>query len=94
MKRNQAEKHSSIGVAGVLINEDKLTEHLMELNGICIECGAVDYHRIEPDAVNYVCHECGERGVMGMAEAVISEIVIPSKKRQPILREYMKDDKL
>ena len=77
-----------MSVGGVLMHEDRVIECLMELNGICIECGAVDYHRINPDAVNYVCPECGKRGVIGMAEAVASEIVIPSSNKHPILDKY------
>ncbi len=77
-----------MNVDAVLMNEGKMDEHLAEMHGICLQCGAIDYHRIEPDAVNYVCPECGKRGVMGMEEAVSNKFVIPSKDKYPMLSKY------
>ncbi len=77
-----------MSVGAVLINKDRLAEHIAELHGICLQCGAIDHHRVEPDLVNGICPECGERGVMGMEEAIVSEFVIPSESKHPMLDKY------
>ena len=40
--------------------------------GICIECWAIHYGGVEPDAANYRCEVCGLLGVWGLEEALIA----------------------
>ena len=35
--------------------------------GLCVQCGYLQ-DNVEPDAVHYECHECGENCVMGLLE--------------------------
>ena len=55
--------HESITIERV---EEACRESMfgMEYPGFCLECGA-DADGVEPDAVGYVCHECGAHAVMG-----------------------------
>ena len=80
-----------MSVEAILMNEDKVKECLAEMHGICLQCGAVYYHRIEPDAINYKCAECNSKAVVGMETAVINGLVTPSKSRHPTLDKYKKD---
>jgi hypothetical protein len=41
------------------------------LTGICILCGATHEGECEPDARNYYCTECGNKGVYGFSELVM-----------------------
>lgn len=38
--------------------------------GFCLLCGA-DADNVEPDAREYYCHSCGERGVYGAEEILM-----------------------
>lgn len=55
------------------IGEERILEAVkeemfgLENPGFCVVCGA-DHYECEPDARNYTCYECGERGVFGAAE--------------------------
>lgn len=77
----------------VLMNEKKIEDHLANNHGFCLECGAIKYDPIEPDAVNYKCDECGNRSVVGFETALLSEEIIPSKDKYPMLKQYMKGER-
>jgi hypothetical protein len=47
------------------------TRRSLENPGICIRCGA-DAEGVEPDARNYECESCGEDGVYGAEELLLS----------------------
>jgi hypothetical protein len=40
-------------------------------NGICLDCGEIQYGGIEPDARDYPCDSCGKHKVYGLEEAVL-----------------------
>ena len=81
-----------MSVYGILMSEDKVDEILSQSGGVCLSCGAVEYEPIEPDAVNYVCSECGEREVIGMETAIVGGYILPSKEKYPMLGKYIKED--
>ena len=47
-----------------------LLEEGSDDEGICICCGETQ-SGVEPDAENYECESCGERGVFGAEQALI-----------------------
>ena len=59
------------------VTEDRInaaveaTRGSLENPGICICCGA-DANGVEPDARNYECESCGESGVFGAEELLLS----------------------
>lgn len=75
----------------IMMHEDKIKQIVDESGGVCILCGAVEHSHIEPDAVNYLCSECGERGVVGIEIAIVEGFIIPTKEKHPMLSQYMKD---
>lgn len=42
--------------------------------GFCLRCGA-EAEGVEPDARRYECESCGERGVYGASELLISMVL-------------------
>ena len=54
-------------------------EDYMELhddsNGICRECGEIQYGGVEPDAEGYECEACGAMAVQGLENALMDGIV-------------------
>ncbi len=82
-----------MSVEAILMNEDKIMDCIDESDGICLSCGAISYEIVEPDAVNYLCTECGEKAVTGMETALIGGLVVSSKSRHPTLDKYIKKDK-
>jgi Zn finger protein HypA/HybF involved in hydrogenase expression len=74
-----------------MMNKDKIERHIRENDGICIECGAIKHGGVEPDAVNYVCEECGENKVVGFEAAVLYEWVVPTDSKTPTLDTYKEE---
>ena len=74
----------------VLMNEDKVKRHMVDNDGFCIECGAISYGGVEPDALNYKCDECGERKVVGMETAILYGWVMASESKHPTLDSVKK----
>lgn len=54
------------------ITEAEMEEAMFGLGnpGRCVECGA-EADGCEPDAREYICEECGERGVYGLEELLV-----------------------
>jgi predicted RNA-binding Zn-ribbon protein involved in translation (DUF1610 family) len=77
-------------MSSVLMNVDKIKEHIKNNDGFCTVCGAISHGGVEPDAVNYMCEECGENKVVGMVTAVTFDWVIASEKKHPMLEEVAK----
>ncbi len=74
-----------------LMNEDKVSEHIENMDGYCVECGAITHGGVEPDAAGYTCEECGEKKVIGFESAVLYEWIIPSSEKYPMLNQYKKE---
>lgn len=45
--------------------------HREEYNGICLDCKAIKWGEVEPDAENYTCDDCGKDRVIGIENALI-----------------------
>ncbi|RLF43963.1 MAG: hypothetical protein DRN17_05360 [Thermoplasmata archaeon] len=70
----------------ILMNEEKVNGHINENDGFCIECGEISYGGVEPDAMNYLCEECGEKKVVGMETAILYGWVVPTEEKYPTLK--------
>jgi hypothetical protein len=46
-----------------------------DYNGICLNCGEMQYGGVEPDARRYHCEACGEESVYGLPEALVMDRV-------------------
>ena len=46
----------------------------LENPGRCVFCGDEAYG-VEPDAREYVCESCGERGVYGLEELLMMDLI-------------------
>jgi hypothetical protein len=62
--------HPSV-TADRIVGAVEATRRSLENPGICICCGA-DAEGIEPDARQYDCGSCGEPGVYGAEELLLS----------------------
>lgn len=40
--------------------------------GVCIDCGSLKGHGVEPDAEDYLCPACGQTGLCGMETALLT----------------------
>ena len=53
---------------------EDIQDAMEEQCGFCVECGA-ERECCEPDAREYECDECGERGVYGAEELIVMGLV-------------------
>lgn len=59
----------------IKISEDSYATMTMGMGspGVCLACGEIDeYAGCEPDARGYECHDCGEKALCGLEEALVS----------------------
>ncbi len=62
--------HPSV-TADRIVAAVEASERSLDNPGICIRCGA-DAEGVEPDAREYECEACGESGVYGAEELLLS----------------------
>ena len=70
MKIDGIETHPSI-TADRIVAAVEASRRTLDNPGICICCGA-DAEGVEPDARKYECESCGEPGVYGAEELLLS----------------------
>ncbi len=70
MKIDGNETHPSI-TADRIVAAVEASRRTLDNPGICICCGA-DAEGVEPDARKYECESCGEPGVYGAEELLLS----------------------
>jgi hypothetical protein len=70
MKIDGVETHPSI-TADRIVAAVEASRRTLDNPGICICCGA-DAEGVEPDARKYECESCGEPGVYGAEELLLS----------------------
>lgn len=67
---NQRAYRAKSGKIRIKANIELLQELDQDCEGFCVNCGATG-QSAEPDAVQYVCDECGEAAVYGAGELII-----------------------
>jgi hypothetical protein len=70
MKIDGVETHPSI-TADRIVAAVEASRRTLDNPGICICCGA-DAEGVEPDARKYECESCGQPGVYGAEELLLS----------------------
>jgi hypothetical protein len=58
----------------VTMNEDEYLSATEDGSGLCLKCG-VETSGVEPDAREYRCEACGERGVYGIEELMVMGLI-------------------
>ena len=59
----------------ILESETEYSELEDENFGLCLNCGA-DHYSCEPDAERYLCDDCGEKRVYGLANLLMNNRII------------------
>lgn len=70
LPENQRAYRAKSGKIRIMASLQLLQELDQDYEGFCVNCGATG-QGAEPDAVRYVCDECGEAAVYGASELTL-----------------------
>lgn len=57
--------------ANAKITEEEFRDGCENYNGICLDCGEIQFGGCEPDAEGYKCESCEANAVCGFEQALI-----------------------
>lgn len=59
----------------ICLTEEEYFDHLDNNDGVCLACTDWTDGRVEPDAEEYECEECGASAVCGAEQALILGVI-------------------
>lgn len=59
----------------LVMTEDEYERHVHDYDGVCVVCGDICWGGVEPDAEDVTCEACETPSVMGVEQALLSELV-------------------